>query len=259
MYAIKFCFIQKRNLKISEPKVFFMCSGRNQKVFEMLYEMISETGDEFVFFEDLLRLLDTVVFGGAKSELLLLDYDMHRKSLDFVYNLLELTKLKIPVIMIGGPELSADAQIGRWVSENELRYDIQNLHYLIPRFRKIYSAENSDELKTLMIKSKENSGNFSDLKLRDKPARNFMEAFRKNTDMPPSIYNLLVFLYKRHGKEVSIDEILGHLNETKQSGAFCRESAYSYIARLRKCIKTSPFCDIELMRTRTGYYKLFLR
>lgn len=236
-----------------------MCSGRNQKVFEMLYEMISEAGDEFVFYEDLLRLLDMVVFGGAKSDMLLLDYELHRKSVDFVYNLLESTKLKIPVIMIGGPEVSSDVQIAKWVSENEFRYDIQNLHYLLPLFKKIYSAEKSDALKKLISDSSKTSADFSELKLREKPARNLMETFRKNTDMPPSIYNLLIFLYKRHGKEVSIDEILGHLEQSHESGKFCRESAYSYIARLRKCIKTSPFCDIELMRTRTGYYKLFLR
>lgn len=237
----------------------FICSGRNRKVFEMLYEMISKVGDEFVFYEDLLLLLDMVVFGGIKSDLLLLDYELHWKSIDFIYNLFESNKLAIPVIMIGGPELPVDAQVGKWISENEFRYDTQNLHYLIPLFRKIFSAEKSDELKKLMPDSKKTSAASNELRLRERPLRNLMESFRKNADMPPSIYNLLIFLYKRHGKEVSIDEILSYLNQNHSSGMFCRKSAYSYIARLRKCIKSSPFCDIELMRTRTGYYKLFLR
>ena len=236
----------------------FSASGR--KKCELLFSTFSDESDEFMFCKDGLSLLDSVIFGDRRADLIFLDCLLYRNFSDFIYNLLKSKNIRIPIIMFGGENSDSDRRIQNWIAENEIRYDIQNLHLLIPVFTRIDAALRSENVRVML---EEKESRFEDdkerLHLRSKKKQaDLIEDFRKKTDLPPSIHNLLAFLYKNNARDVSIEEIMRHLNISLKSDKSGRNIVYAYIARLRKCIDNTPLCSLEILRTRTGYYRLLL-
>ncbi|MBQ8013274.1 MAG: hypothetical protein IJ257_02605 [Treponema sp.] len=238
----------------------FVCSGVNKKVFEFLYEEIYEDGDTLTYSPDILSLLRDLFFEKFYADIIFLEHENHKSFLDFIYYLLNSKDLKIPLIVIGNPEMDEQRRLGYWISENEFQYDVQNLHLLIPLFRKISSALESEVIKNLICKPAEplTADKLSKKIYENTKKKSNLELFRGKNELPPSVYNLLLFLYKNRAREVSIEEIEMQLNIECKSKKIRKNAAYAYISRLRKCMKASPACELRLLRTRTGYYKLFL-
>jgi len=88
---------------------------------------------------------------------------------------------------------------------------------------------------------------------------NPIEEMHKKSILPPSIYNLLSFLYKNRLREISLDEIEKHLHVESDSDKIRKNTVYAYIARARNCIEREPLCQLQLLRTRKGYYRLIHR
>ena len=223
----------------------FVCLGRNQKFFEFLCQMICGEEDKFVFFADGLSLLRDIFLGFLAADLILLDWDFYKEFSDFIFGLFESKNLKIPMIFIGG-ELVGSGRICHWFSINEFQYDIQSLHPMIPTFQKIDAALESDEVKNLLSEKKFGE---SDI----------VELCRRGMILPPSVLKFFSFLWRNRRREVSLEEIARKLNLASLSEKSKKNAVYSYIARLRKYIKKISACELEIVRTRTGFYRLMER
>ena len=238
----------------------FLCCGKCKKVFEILYQGIAEGGDSFSFYEDGLSLINKAMIEKSESGLIFMDYDLYKGFVNLIYDVLNSKNLKIPVILIGDPKRDVTERMNYWVSINEFKYGIQTLHLQAPLFKRISEALESPEIKELIFKG-ERTEHISSAIAREpvkSNRKNLLISFRKKTILPPSIYNLLAFLYKNRCREVSVDEIAAYMKIGTKTEKSRRNAVYAYIARLRKCIGTNPTCSVEVLRTRTGYYKLFL-
>ena len=233
----------------------YLCSGKCKKVFEMLYQSFSNENDDFSFFEDGLALVRKAMSRTSEDDdMILLDYDLYKGFSDVIYEVLNSKQLKIPLISIGEPERNETERVSWWISINELKYDVQTFHTLVPVLKKISASLEDIDFHGI---SENQTAAVPALPL--KPVkRNFIEDFRKNNALPPSIYNLLAFLYKNRSHEISIDDIVEHLNIKGNNEKEKKNEAYAYSSRLRKFIDGTTSCKVELLRTRTGYYRLFL-
>ena len=240
----------------------YLCSGKCKKVFEMLYQSFSNEKDLFNFYEDGLALMQSAVSRTSEESMILLDYELYKGFSDVIYDVLKARQLKTPVLLIGEPGRNERERVNRWISINELKYDVQNFHLLVPLLKKISSA-----VENLKIPSESHSAvpaaaavpavsSATAIPLKT-VQRNFMAAFRKNASIPPSIYNLLDFLYKNRNRDVSIDEIADHMKIHGSTEKERKNTAYAYISRLRKAIASPDGCQVDVMRIRTGYYRLF--
>ena len=186
-----------------------------------------------------------------------MDYDLYRNFTELIYDILNSKNLKIPLILVGDPKRNAVERMNYWVSINEFRYNIQTLHLMSPLFQKITEELDSPDLRNLIF-GNDVSETALELEAPVKNSRkNVLESFRKSNNLPPSIYNLLVFLFKNRSREVSVDEIARYMNISGENEKSRKNAVYAYISRLRKFIDCTPKCAIELRRTRTGYYRLF--
>lgn len=221
----------------------------------MLYQSFSNENDDFSFFEDGLALVRKAMSRTSEDDdMILLDYDLYKGFSDVIYEVLNSKQLKIPLISIGEPERNETERVSWWISINELKYDVQTFHTLVPVLKKISASLEDIDFHGI---SENQTAAVPALPL--KPVkRNFIEDFRKNNALPPSIYNLLAFLYKNRSHEISIDDIVEHLNIKGNNEKEKKNAAYAYISRLRKFIDGTTSCKVELLRTRTGYYRLFL-
>lgn len=188
-----------------------------------------------------------------------MEYEVYKGFVDTIYDILKSQNLKIPLILIDEPKRESSERVNYWISINEFKYDIQTLHLLAPLFTKISEALEVLEIKELMVDcfQAENS------KLRSlMPAKscnlNFLSIFRHKNCLSPTIYNLFFFLYQNRCREVSVDEIASYMGINTQNDKSRRNTVYAYLARLRKFIETDSLIHVELLRTRIGYYKLFL-
>lgn len=242
----------------------FVCSGKDRRLFDALYLRVAGQGDGFVFCEDGLSLLRTMLFDSVPADVILLDYDLYKGFADFIFNLLDSKRLKIPLILIGGTDERGNALVSHWISENEFQYDVQDFHSMIPVFLKIAEALESDEVRLLLAQNgsaETCAGGVNETapQTAKSAKRNMLADFRMENPCAPSVYKLLSFLYKNRRREISIEEIARHLNLSCGTEVARRNSVYSYISRLRKCLADTPMCAFELLRTRTGYYRLLMR
>lgn len=235
-----------------------VCSGNNKKVFETLFHLIGKSDDVFGFFKDGLLLLKSIVYDSKLPDLIILEYETYRNFTDFIYNVLKAKKLIIPVILIGIPELKSEALACHWLAENEYLYDVHNLHPMIPLFRKIADALDLSELKSLHTEDYV-CDLFHSFENHDEAIQSPMEHFRQNKSFSPVIFNLLDYMYKNRSREVSLSEIGDLLNINTADEKRRKNIVYSYIARLRKNMNEKSVRGLKVLRTRTGYYKLFLR
>ena len=237
----------------------FLCTGKCKKVFEILYRRVFTTKDEFSFCNDGLSLIQTVLTEKNEDSIIFMDYDLYRNFTELIYDIFRSKQLKIPLILVGDPKRNAVERMNYWVSINEFQYEIQTLHLMAPLFRRITDCLESPEVKKLIFEGDELESS-PELALPVKAVRqNILECFRKSNKMPPSIYNLLVFLFKHRCREVSVDEIASYMNISGESEKSRKNAVYAYIAKLRRFIDCTPRCSLEILRTRTGYYKLLLR
>ena len=239
----------------------FLCSGKCKKVFEMLYRRVYNGGDKFSFFEDGLSLIREVLNEKNEISIIFMDYDLYKGFTDVIYDILRSKNLKIPIILIGDPKRKCSERMNFWLAINEFQYDIQTLHLMTPLFKKITEALECTEIKKLIFET-EKSGDIPSMELSPpvKTVRkNVLEPFRKDANLPPSIYNLLAFLFKRRCHEVSVDEIARYMNINGSDEKSRKNAVYAYIAKLRKCIDGNPRCSLEVLRTRRGYYKLVVQ
>ena len=239
----------------------FLSSGKCKKVFEMLYRRVYNGGDKFSFFEDGLSLIREVLNEKNEAAIIFMDYDLYKGFTDVIYDILKSKNLKIPIILIGDPKRKTTERMNFWVAVNEFQYDIQTLHLMTTLFKKITEALECSEIKKLIFET-DNTGENSVLELSPPVKtvkKNVLEPFRKDANLPPSIYNLLAFLFKRRCREVSVDEIASYMNINGTDEKSRKNAVYAYIAKLRKCIDCTPRCKLEVLRTRRGYYKLVLR
>lgn len=235
----------------------FLCTGKCKKVFEILYRRVFTTEDKFSFCKDGLSLVQEVLHEKNEDSIIFMDYDLYRNFTELIYDILNSKNLKIPLILVGDPKRNAVERMNYWVSINEFRYNIQTLHLMSPLFQKITEELDSPDLRNLIF-GNDVSETALELEAPVKNSRkNVLESFRKSNNLPPSIYNLLVFLFKNRSREVSVDEIARYMNISGENEKSRKNAVYAYISRLRKFIDCTPKCAIELRRTRTGYYRLF--
>lgn len=237
----------------------FLCTGKCKKVFELLYQKVFSGDDSFCFCDDGLCLIQAVLNADTDDAMIFMDYDLYKGFSGLFYDILKSRTLKIPLILVGDPVRNAVERMNYWVSINEFRYDVQNLHLMIPLFKKITATMDSPDLKSLVFAEAEKLPVLELAPFTKSCRQNVLEAFRKDNKLPSSIYNLLAFLFKHRSREVSVEEIVLYMNISGDSEKSKRNAVYAYISKLRRIIDCAPHCTIELLRTRRGYYKLFLR
>lgn len=236
--------------------MFFACSGKTRGEFEELCKKICGKGDSVVFYASGLELLQKIVVNPRRTDLILLDYEFYKGFANLIFDVLKSRDIKIPVIMIGKTLANKKLCTEVWIAENEFRYDVQNFHMLRPVLDRISLAFSSIEEK--MPDEISPSLKTEDLRLASRE-ENPIEEMHKKSILPPSIYNLLSFLYKNRLREISLDEIEKHLHVESESDKIRKNTVYAYIARARNCIEREPLCQLQLLRTRKGYYRLIHR
>lgn len=238
-----------------------VCSGRSRRWFKNLYQKICGDKDSFLFFGSALALLHKLISETVRADVLLLDYDLYHGFAGLFFEMLRSGDLEIPILLVGHGRTSDRVQ--GWLCENELHYDTQTMHRVIPLLQKINEALESGGMDDLFLSAdgdEMRACSFERARLQASPQKmNPIEQLRRKTDLPPSSYNLLKFMYKNRRREISIEEIETHIQIEGGSDAARKNTAYSYISRLRKCIEKSPRCEMEIIRTRKGFYRLFLR
>lgn len=240
--------------------MLFLCSGKCKKLFEILYRQISVGCDKFNFYEDGMNLICAAIKEKSDSALILVDYELYKGFIDTIYDILKSQNLKIPLILIDDPRHDTSERVNYWISINEFKYDIQTLHLLAPLFTKISEALELPAIKKLIL---EYSQDETPELVNFVPAKtcnlNLLSDFPQKNCLTPTIYSLLSFFYQNRCREVSIDEIASYMGINAQNDKSRRNAVYAYLARLRKFIERDSLGQVELLRTRTGYYKLFLR
>ena len=237
----------------------FVFSGQNKSLFNLLKTYVCEEGDTFSYFDDGLNLLKSILLDDVCVDFILLEQTVYKGFEEFLFNLLSSRSLKIPLVLVGECELGADERIAAWISENEIQYDLQTFHTLIPVFQKIYAALEKPEIKRLLENPAKNDLPVEGKLLIKKAKINPVDNFRNENSLSPAIYQLLKYLYKNRCREVSLLEIEKHMNIKGRSEKSRRNAVYAYISRLRKCFEGVPLCTMEVQRTRMGFYKLILR
>ena len=133
------------------------------------------------------------------------------------------------------------------------------MHGLIPLFLKI-----NDALETVLPYAHtddavaESSERGSSLK---KHGTRVIDAMRHEKTLSPASCNLFAFLYKNRRREISVSEIANHLNITADSEKERNNIVYAQLSRLKKFLAKSNVAQeykLKLLRTRKGFYKLFL-
>lgn len=226
----------------------FVCSGRKRNTFELLYQEVSSSDDVFIFYESGLSLLKDLICKNISADLLLLEYSLYQGFSDFFYDVLLAKNMKIPIILIGNPFLKRKSLAQRWISENELYYDVQTFHTLRHILQRITEALGLEMIHRLFFEEAAESS-------APKKA-NLVEIIRKKTALTPVVSNLLNFFYKNRRREISIREIENLLHIAAKSEKIRKNVVYAYISKLRKCVETVSFCSIEIVRTRKGFYQL---
>ena len=242
--------------------VHFISSGRTKSSFELLYQKIAQDGDSLSFYENGMTLLremslsletDSAPDAMPKS-LLLLDYALYKGFSDFIFDFLRLKNILIPIVLINPFAHASDMLPLQWISENEFQYDYPNLHALYPILKKINDALKDTEI----VRAFENTPFALESEKTAPAVKNPIERMQNHAHLSPSVYNLLNFFYKNRRREISITEIETHLRIASDCPKARKNAAYSYIARLRKCIGSAPSCSLKVLRTRSGHYKLLL-
>ena len=237
----------------------FVCSGRNRNSFKLLYDKVSDEGDGFFFYEKGLELLNSLSSIDGADALIFLDEEIYKGFLGFVYDFLRVKDWKIPILMIGETIFSETHRAEKWVAENEFQYDIQTLHLLVPVLRKISSALDCHEFRKNFVTKNtmlfERVNPVETQKIR-KNNLNPVESLRRALNLPPTVFNLFHFLFVNRCREVGVEEIEKLLQLKVQSEKTRKNSAYSYISRLKKCIEKVQNFNFRVIRTRKGFYKL---
>ena len=223
----------------------YICSGKSKKFFDILYGRIGEEGDSIRYCENSLILLRELVLDECSADMIFLEYEENKGFSDLIFNLLDSKNLKIPLILLCDYAKSEKERVNFWLSENEFKYDSPFLHPLIPIFRKISAAMECDDLKYFYSNNDEKDS--------------LLEKIRQTNKLPPVAYNLLSFLYKNNDRDISIREIEKKLHISAESEKIRKNVVYAYLSKLRKCFEEIPRCTMELVRTRKGFYRLFLR
>ncbi|MBQ9206836.1 MAG: helix-turn-helix domain-containing protein [Treponema sp.] len=235
----------------------FVCSGRSRNAFKILFQKISDTRDGFVFYDTGLSLLKGLSSCNSSDTLIMLDYDLYKGFSDFIFDFLRVKQLKIPMILIGNPLRDARNSPERWICENELQYDVQTLHTLQPLLKKISCQFETEEIQSLFKNICPVSENSPPTLLKTESEKiNPVEMLRRSVDLPPSIFHIFSYFYKNRRREVSLIEIENLLALKSDSSVVRKNSAYSYISRLRKYMENSATCTFRLIRTQKGFYQL---
>ncbi len=237
----------------------FVFAGKSRGLFELLKFGICDESDSILFFEDGLTLLRNLIFKEVTADLLILENSLYKGFADCFYSVLDSRNMKIPLILLGDSGVAKGNRLSKWISENEFQYDIQNLHEYVPVFNKINLLLESQEFKKLLENSGEKKFIPEEKSLVRNNKANPVDNLRRRANLSPAVCNLLQYLYKNRCREVSIDELERQISINAESEKNGKNVIYAYISRLRKSIDSVPLCTMEILRTRTGHYKLLLR
>ncbi|MBR1722804.1 MAG: helix-turn-helix domain-containing protein [Treponema sp.] len=228
--------------------MFFLCSGRNEGPFKILFDKVSVKSDSYLFCQNGLSLLDELLMSRTRADLIILEWDLYRTFSDVIFNVLKSKNMKIPLILIGKKESDCGKLLADWISLNELKYDIQILESCYQVLKRI----------SLAVELLDMGRNVQVQVPLKKKNRNTIEIFAIKNSLSPSAVKLFTYLYKNRLREVSVAEIASFMKIQGSDAIAVRNATYSYISRLRKCIEKTYSCSVKIMRTRSGHYKLFL-
>ncbi|MCR4823042.1 MAG: hypothetical protein K5873_09255 [Treponema sp.] len=234
----------------------YISCGLNKKLFESIFHCISTEFDEFSFFAEGLELLKNLKDLDGQECIIFLEEKVYATFSDCFYMVLSSQERKIPVLLIGKDDLGEIKRVSHWLSENEFKYNVTNLHPFIPLFKKISKALERDEIKDLINQTIEVP--LPSLEVKGKKKNFSLSNFINVGDLPPSVYNLLDFFYKNRSREVSLSEISSQLNIQESDEKRKNNEVYVYLSRVKESLNSRPNCSIKLLRTRKGHYKLFL-
>ena len=229
--------------------MFFLCSGRSEGLFKILFDKISQKSDSYFFCKNGLSLLNELLLSKSVVDLIILEWEPYRTFADVIFNVLESRNMKIPLILIGKKESNCDKRLSDWISLNELKYDMQlpELFYqILERISSVIDLLDmrDDDEAPVPLKS---------------PGKNAIEFFATRNPLSPALVKLFTYMYKNRLREVSLSEIASFMKIQGTDATAVKNATYSYISRLRKCIEKTYSCGVKVTRTRSGYYKLFLR
>ena len=245
----------------------FICSGRNENFYKLLFQKTAEASDDFFYYEEGLKLLQEILADRINYDIIILDWELYKGFSDLIYSILNSREKKIPILLVGDKEVSQNERVCNWLSENEIQYDNAFFEKMIPLFKKISANLECEDLKDLLNEEASQSEIIPLKRPNENPSIQSMENsitqfpddFFETNRFSTSDRNLFNLFYSNQSREISLEEIGRHLNINAENEKSWRNQTYVYISRLRQTIKNSNKRKVKILRTRKGFYKLFLR
>lgn len=242
----------------------FLFSGYENDILNQLAKRVCSENDEFTFYDDPLEMMADLLEASPHLKILILDYYFYRYFKKYLFKILIDAGMRVPIVFYNDPDVDPRCRELRWLSENELEYECMGTEPYIRLFEKLdvilRDFDFSQCQKKLPQKKNYIDGEFAERRALDRMDDKILTEAQKAqilSDLPPSmaaLFSLLNDAADEKNREVSIDEILQKLAITEQDRIQRNNIAYSYIARLRKCMRMNP--NVKIIRTQKGFYKL---
>ena len=196
---------------------------------------------------------DDLLNGSVDYDLLVCDFKALQMSIFNVYDFLQERSVILPIVFYNDPFPSREDRVAYWLMQNERLYDGESLRSLIPVLEKLNQIIESDDVHPYVSllqpplptpgSEAEAAGGHRALDLR---------LFRKRNRLQPGLFKLFKIFYENQQQELSLKELSKRMWGTSSKG----NTVYSYISRLRKCIKNDYLVRIDIERTAPGCYEM---
>lgn len=220
---------------------------------------------------------DYLIAENRKIDLIICDYKLHSATFNLYPHLKEIFKKSnkiTPAIFYNDPNFDDNNRVQKWIEQNIIAFeDKQDFDYLIPNLQKLNDilclpdiATNVSLLKHSLPNdvSTEKKQSNDKTSVADKTID--INLYRRQTGMPPTMFKLFKFMYEHLNQEISVKQLAQEISkDNKNSFPFLFQkkekeikeaTIYSYISRLKKYIEKSDYINIEIVRIRTGFYKM---
>jgi hypothetical protein len=205
-----------------------------------------------------LLFYDELIHKKMEVDLLVCDFKMFQHEVFNIFDFLKEKKMSIPLIFYNDPFPENEGRSLYWLAQNQEQFSRYDLDYLRPVLDRIAEIVEDPSIRPYVSLLQPPLPVTVDKMSDGNPDRIIvLPLIRRRNRMTPSLYNLFEFMYKNREDDISIDEIEKFLRR-KKPGRGNRNSVYSYISRLRKCLEKDKLVKIDIIRTDTGCYRMIL-
>ena len=211
------------------------------------------------FQDDWIKLHDSIYNSMEVPDLFICDFALLAGDYFNIFRFLETAGCSAPVIYYNDPIPADEDRVEYWITQNKNHYKSQIKSELIPELNKINEFIKDPEIrKHIALLQPAIPVGTENLVDSTKYREIDLVAFRRRNNLPPSIYNLLVFMYNNRARPMTLKELSKVTFQGNKNSLKKEASVYSYISRLKKSIKNDKFTDMSILCSGNGNYELLV-